>query len=126
MIYWDLLEQKFKIKFPNSEKLLSRDSFDFFYDWDLYELKSRRCNRESYPTTKIPLSKYLEGWRRVRIWEANDFFLVIEWEDFTWILSMKDNPPVETRIDKGRWDRGKDETNYYAFFKVDKFREFIL
>lgn len=103
------------------------DDFDFtmcrngkVYQW--LEIKVRDCNSFDFKDTMVPIRKVIKGLDIIR--KGGNAFLLIQWKDKTGMLNF--TKPF-SRIDiGGRVDRGVNETQPYAYYKVSDFEEVEL
>lgn len=110
--------EKLKTKFGEDlEKIPSRYSvFDFKNKGCYVELKSRRCKKDTYPTTMIGENKLKNASKR-----ETDTFFAFNFEDglFYWKYNKEDiDAGKVTFKEGGRFDRGRVEKSLYAY--IDK------
>lgn len=90
--------------------------WDFQSDNVIIELKSRKCNYNSYPSTMIPKAKIdaiLEDERKA--------FCLFDFYDGLYALEITKDVVSTFRISKGgRCDRGKQEYQLYYYIPISK------
>jgi hypothetical protein len=108
--YFELIKKTFDI---NLERTTKNYIFDYESDKTLVELKSRRCDSNTYPTTMVGENKikYAEK-------STKDVYFVFAFNDGVYYWKYDKN--VELKIDVGgRMDRGRLELNKYAYIKKE-------
>lgn len=82
------------------------------------ELKSRRCKKDTYPTTMIWLNKLIETYKRYNDnWEYTLF--LFNFEDWLYFINPFLSFP-EFDYKQGRWDRGSfDKKKGYCYYLVE-------
>ena len=104
-----LLENKFDTKL---EKLSVFDPMDFKDNkGNFFEIKSRRCNHDKYPTTMIGINKINEA----KDHPDNNYFFVFVFLDGVYYYQYDGMYMVQAG---GRNDRCKNEYKPYAFIPV--------
>ena len=100
-------------------KLGRFNSFDFMSkdgkNW--FEVKTRRNNKNQYPSTIVPTSKILKAKKLLKRKNVENAYFVFNFEDVVSIVKYsKDKTKFKYKIATGgRWDRNKDETKSYAY-----------
>lgn len=99
------------------KKLHRFSSFDFrSKDKKTYfELKTRRNDKNQYPSTIVPTSKLVKAKKLFK--KGCDVYFVFNFNDVVSIIKYDTDPKkFKHKIATGgRWDRNKDETKSYAF-----------
>jgi hypothetical protein len=114
--FLDKLKNKFSTDvLPVKEKFCS---YDFESDGCIFELKSRRCLKETYPSTMIGMNK-IKKYQSLnkRIILCFSFIDV----DCYYEYNPNDNLIVKNG---GRNDRGKDEYNDYLYIPINLLKDF--
>lgn len=101
----------------NIKKLHRFSCFDFCSDdkKTYFELKTRRNDKNKYPSTIVPTSKLVKAKKLFK--KGCDVYFVFNFEDVISIIKYdKDPKKFKHKIATGgRWDRNKDETKSYAY-----------
>lgn len=108
----------FKVKLTSDTDILD---FELSKDWVVYhsELKTRRVEKDKYPTTLIWANKIAEAYKRYYTsWEQTLFlFLFTDW--LYWLNPFK-TLPAEIEYKKFRWDRGNiDKPKWWCLYDVN-------
>ena len=111
--------EKFNINIEQTKN--NMDRFDYENEEYLIELKTRNNNFDKYPTTMISTNKINYGLKlnksMIFIFKFNDCIKYIEYDKE---LFNK----YENKYFKSRWDRGRDEYNYYTFIDIKDLLDF--
>jgi len=103
-----------KKDFPNVIKTASNHPFDFITDNTYFELKSRRCNHNTYPDTMIGYNKILYA----KKYPDKNYIFLFKFNDG--LYKHHYDPQKEYTIKQGgRWDRGRQEIKDYAYIKKE-------
>lgn len=110
---------KLKEKFGNDlERIVSRYSrMDFKSDNCYVELKSRRCNHDTYPDTMVGEKKFQFAKTR-----ENATYFAFNFQDgiYYWKYNPEDIASGKVTIKEGgRFDRGRVEKDTYAYIHKD-------
>lgn len=87
---------------------------DFVSDNTFYELKSRRCNKNTYKTTMVGLNKFEFAGACDR-----DCIFLFKFDDGLYYYKYNRTDRFDIKIG-GRKDRGKEEYKKYVYIPVEK------
>jgi len=117
LLHENLVKKTIDEKFgPGFEK-----TSDQYHPWDFVrnsteylELKTRRCNHNTYPTTMV-------GYNKIKYAKDNPdckFKLLFKFQDGLYYYDL--DPTAEySKKTGGRCDRGRPEFNYYTYIPVN-------
>ena len=113
----DIIKDFFKLN--NLSKTGEMDILDFYNkEKDIYfEIKSRRNNYNTYPTTMIGYNKIIEA----RKYKTVYFIFIFEDGDYYYKFNPDDNFEISFG---GRNDRGKAEYKKYCYIPINKLIKF--
>ena len=111
---------KLKLKYGDDIKRITKRYNQFDYESDNYyfELKSRRCLKETYPTTMIGLNK-LEKYKTLN----KQVILCFSYIDKDCWYEYYPNDSIEIKRG-GRKDRGLYEYGQYAYIPIELLNDF--
>ena len=115
-LFLDKLKNKFGIDvLPVKDKYCS---YDFESNDSIFELKSRRCLKETYPTTMI-------GYNKIKKYQAlhKKIILCFNFIDTDCYYEYNPNDELTVRTG-GRNDRGQEEYNDYLYIPIDLLKNF--
>lgn len=102
------------------KKLDKYNVFDFYSPLNelYFEVKSRRCNYMSYPTTIIGYNKFVEASKL-----NGDKYFVFIFNDGNYYYKYINDDKFDI-ANGGRNDRGKDEYKNYVYIPIEKLTKF--
>lgn len=109
----DIMLDYFKIPYLN--KTSQFNEFDYYYNNIYFEVKSRRCKYNTYPTTMIGYNK-IKNLRKNGIKEC---YFIFNFEDDIYCYKYNDNDNFEI-MKSGRFDRGLNEIKNYYHIPINK------
>jgi hypothetical protein len=98
-------------------KLPEFERFDFKVLNSYVELKNRKCNHDTYKTTIVNLGKYIYALECIK--KNSKAFLLLQFNDWIYYYNLQ-NPPSKIQFQTGRYDRWRDEDNWYVHFDKTK------
>jgi len=115
-LFLDKLKNKFGIDvLPVKDKYCS---YDFESNDSIFELKSRRCLKETYPTTMI-------GYNKIKNYQVLHKRIILCFNFIDTDCYYEYNPNDELTVKTGgRCDRGKDEYNDYVYIPINLLKDF--
>jgi hypothetical protein len=110
-----MINEKFGDRGPFLKTSDQFHPYDFVRENEYIELKSRRCNHNTYPTTMISQHKinYAKNHPECK------FKLLFSFKDGVYSYDVDTEKDYEFKR-AGRWDRGRPELNQYAFIPVNE------
>jgi hypothetical protein len=105
------------------ENKTSIHDFKVTYNWKNVniELKSRRCNKDTYADTMIWANKLWESWNKFyKYWEESLFFFL--YEDWLYYINPFDSIPRREYAQK-RFDRGIDSAKGYLYYQTKELKK---
>ena len=87
------------------------DTFDYFNDEYIVELKSRRCNHNKYPTTMVGYSKILKAT------EKKTYLFFFRFDDGLYYHKYDPQKKYSVKLG-GRCDRGSQEYTDYLYIPI--------
>lgn len=106
----------------NLSKTGKYDYFDFVSGNNYFEIKSRNCNYETYPTSIISLSKVMYAKQN----SDNKFFFIFVFSNCTKFIEYDSEVFDSFKIErKTRRDRGKEEINSYIMIPIQFLKDIL-
>jgi hypothetical protein len=111
----DCIEEHFDTKIIKTDQY---DLMDYYDDKAYYEIKARRNNYKTYPTTMIGYNKILFAQQ-----SNKDVYFIFSFNDGDYYYKYNINDKFIINIG-GRNDRGKQEYKKYYFIPIEKLNKF--
>ena len=95
--------------------------YDFVCGDTYFELKTRRCRKNTYPTTMVGFNKIKEAQNS----PMNEYYFVFKFNDGVYYWKFDPTKTYNPCVG-GRCDRGKPEYKDYYYLPIEELTEIIL
>lgn len=118
VLIFDIIKNHFDL--DNLIKTSPSHTFDFVSDDIYFEVKSRRCNKDTYSDTMV-------GYNKIRWLKSNKVskaYFIFMFLDGNYFYEYDDKVDLNVR-EGGRWDRGRVEKKMYYYIPTNLLEKII-